>query len=503
MPATPTGHYWTRFFVLRLLGLVYTFAFLSVVLQWEPLLGAHGLTPVRLFLPAVAAAQGTRWGAFLRLPSLFWWRSTDAFMLGCGWAGLALSLALLLGATHRGLLLALWALYLSFVHVGQVWYGYGWEFQLCETGFLAAFLAPWRGLGPFPEEPAHPAVVWLMRWLIFRVMLGAALIKLRGDACWRDLTCLYTHFETQPLPNPLSRWFDDLPHALLRGGVLFNFAAELVVPWFALAPWAAVRAAAGIVMAAFQGTLILSGNLSFLNWLTLVPILACFDDRHWRRLLPERIYLRAVPTVAPPKSRAGAVQAWLLVALVGWLSVAPVRNLLSARQAMNATYDPLDLVNTYGAFGSVGTERLEVVLQGTRDADPGPGARWVAYAFKCQPGPLNRRPCVCAPYQYRLDWQAWFAAMERPGDEPWIFPLIWKLLRGDPGALGLFAGNPFPQGPPRWIRVRLFRYRFAPAGGPGGLWWTRRDLGGWLPPLGRDDPRLRAVLLEMGREDLL
>ena len=107
--------------------------------------------------------------------------------------------------------LVLWLLYMSFVHVGQDWYGYGWEIQLLETGFLAIFLCPLLDLRPFPKRAPPPPIIGLFRWLIFRIMLGAGLIKMRGDEVWRNVTALYYHFETQPLPGPLSRWFHFLP----------------------------------------------------------------------------------------------------------------------------------------------------------------------------------------------------------------------------------------------------------------------------------------------------
>ena len=138
----------------------------------------------------------------------------------------------------------LWALYMSFVHVGQDWYGFGWEIQLLETGFLAIFLCPPLDPRPFPRRPPPREIIWLLRWLIFRIMLGAGLIKLRGDPCWRQLTCLFYHYETQPIPNPLSRTLHFMPAWFHRAGVLFNHLTELVAPWFVFGPRRA-RLAAG------------------------------------------------------------------------------------------------------------------------------------------------------------------------------------------------------------------------------------------------------------------
>jgi len=491
--------YWlTRFVILRLLGLVYFIAFLSLAQQVLPLIGADGLLPARLFLDRVQTHFGSARAGFLQIPSLFWLDVSDGVLVTGAWVGTALSLVVLLGFANAVLLAMLWALYLSFVHVGQDWYGYGWEIQLLETGFLAVFLCPLLDGRPFPRRPPPVAVIWCFRWLIFRIMVGAGLIKLRGDPCWRNLTCLYYHYETQPIPNPLSRRLHFMPRWFHRAGVVFNHVAELGAPWFAFWPRLA-RHAAGVVLLAFQLFLIASGNLSFLNWLTIVPILACFDDTLLGRVLPGRLVARAARAAAEAEpSRAQRVAVAGLVAVVAVLSVAPVRNLLSPRQAMNTSFNRLDLVNTYGAFGSVGRERREVVFEGTRDEVPGDDTRWHAYEFECKPGDPARRPCVIAPYQYRIDWQIWFAAMSTADRYPWTLHLLWKLLHNDPGALSLLATNPFPDAPPRWIRARLFRYEFAPPDDPTGAWWKRTALGPWIPPLSADDPRLRRFLAMYG-----
>src|SRR5262249_38860030 len=221
------------------------------------------------------------------------------------------------------------------VHIGGVWYGFGWEIQLCETGFLAIFLAP--ALDPRPVPPRAPpaVVVWLFRWLIVRIMLGAGLIKLRGDPCCRELTCLAYHFETQPLPNPLSPLFHFAPHWVHAAGVLFNDLAELAAPIFVLTT-RRLRHIAAAIMLAFQLMLIVSGNLSFLNWLTIVPILACFDDALLRRVLPRALVARAERAAAAAvPSRGQEISAAALAGVVALLSVGPVANLLSPQQRMN------------------------------------------------------------------------------------------------------------------------------------------------------------------------
>jgi hypothetical protein len=480
------------------LGCVYAVAFLAAAKQILPLIGSHGLLPVELFLARVQNALGSSAAGFLRLPSVFWFVHSDAVLQVAAWTGLALSLLVVAGYANALVMAALWALYMSFVHIGQEWYGYGWEMQLLETGFLAIFLCPLLDGRPFPKREPPRVILWLFRWLIFRIMIGAALIKLRGDDAWRDLTALYYHFETQPIPNPLSRWFHFLPHWILQGGVLFNFLAELIAPFFAFYPRMA-RQIAGVIIVLFQLTLIVGGNLSFLNWLTIVPALACFDDTFWSKLLPGALSQRAtVAAEAAQPSLPMQRVAWVMAAIVGLLSIQPMVNLISPHQIMNTSFDPLELVNTYGAFGSVGRERLNVVFQGTTDESSEPGAVWKVYPYVALPVELDRRPRQIAPYQPRLDWQMWFAAMGTVNEYPWTLHLVWKLLHNDPGALSLMGSNPFPQKPPRYIRAVLYRYQFVSPGDPTGDVWKREEIGLWLPPLSPDDPRLLSLLARAG-----
>jgi hypothetical protein len=489
----------TRFALLRLLGVVYVFAFLAAARQLVPLVGHDGLTPADTFMEAVARASGSRWDGFLRLPSLFWLHLSDSTLLACSWTGFTLALVVAAGFANAFVLGALWVLYASIVPVGQEWYGYGWEIQLVETGFLAIFLVPLVDGRPFPRRAPPAAVIWLLRWLIARIMWGAGLIKLRGDPCWRQLTCLDWHYETQPIPNPLSPFFHFAGRPLHRAGTVMNHVTELAAPAFAFLPPPLARGA-GALMLAFQILLILSGNLSFLNWLTIVPVLACFDDGLLRRLLPRRLVARADRAAAEAvPSRAQGILAAALVALVVLLSIPPVINLLSPHQAMNTAFTSLPLVNTYGAFGSVGKERFEIVFEGTEAATADdPKAAWKEYEFEAKPGNPSRRPPIVAPYQPRLDWAIWFAAMATPRQYPWTVHFVWKLLHNDPGTLSLLADNPFPKAPPRFVRARFYRYRFAPLRDPQGRWWIRELAGEWLPPLSSEDPGLLRFLAAQG-----
>jgi hypothetical protein len=495
----PASTYWlTRFVFLRLLGVVYFCAFLSAALQLQPLIGARGILPAQLFL----AREAMSGAGFFDLPTIFWFHCTDRFLVGTAWLGVVLSTALALGLADSILLALLWFLYMSFIHVGQLFWGYGWEILLLEAGFLAIFFAPILSLHPFPKNSPPPtAVVWLLRWLLFRVMFGAGLIKLRGDPCWRELTCLVYHYETQPRPNPLSWLLHQAPPWFHKVGVLWNHFVELIVPFGLFAP-RRIAAIAGALQIAFQLTLIVSGNLSWLNWLTLTIAIACFDDRALQRIVPKKMRAWIEELATQPPSRmavAGRYTSYLLVAVVICLSIAPTVNLLSHSQVMNGSFDRLHLVNTYGAFGSVGRERDEIVIEGTRDATVDENTRWQEYEFPCKPGDPMRRPCVISPYHYRLDWQLWFAAMSTYQEEPWLVRYIDQLLRGEPGALRLVEKNPFPDAPPRYIRATLYRYRFTKFGERG--WWKRERIGEWLPAVSLADPSLPEFLRDTGMDE--
>src|SRR6185503_7269791 len=377
--STASNYWLTRLVLQRGLAGIYAIAFLVSINQFRPLLGAHGLTPVPAFL------QQTR---FVDSPSLFYAHYSDAFAMVLSWAGLLCALLAITGLSERyGTFVhlviwgAMWIAYLSIVNVGQTWYSFGWESLLLECGFLAIFLGA--------RHTAPPAVViWMYRWVLFRLMFGAGMIKLRGDPCWRDLTCLVYHYETQPIPNPISWYLAKSPLWMNKAGVLFNHLAELVAPIGALIPWTPVTRIAGAIMVLFQLSIAASGNLSWLNWLTIVVGLSCFDDAMLRLVIPsaprdphsfipnESWNLQAPPTTLPTQITLG-----VLTLLVVGLSIRPARNLLSRNQMMNASFEPLHLVNTYGAFGSVSRERYEVVLEGTKDSVVTPATVWAEYEF--------------------------------------------------------------------------------------------------------------------------
>ena len=458
-----------RMLIGRSLAAIYFVGFVVALRQFPALLGERGLLPVPLFVRGLG---------FWQAPSLFLVRYSDALLRAVAWTGILVSGALVLGAgdlvplpLEMSAWFALWALYLSIVNVGQSFYSFGWESLLLEAGFLGIFLGN--------DEVAPPTlVILLFRWLAFRVEFGAGLIKLRGDPCWRNLTCLDYHHETQPMPNPLSWYAHHLPRRFHRFEVLGNHVAQLVVPFGLFLPQP-IAAIAGAYMILTQLYLVVTGNYAWLNWVTIVITIAALPDSILGAVLPWAA--SGMPATAP----WFAAVVVLLAVVVAVLSYWPVRNLIGRRQMMNYSFNTLHLVNTYGAFGSVTRSRDEVVIEGTTDEEPDMASTWREYEFKGKPGELRRMPPQVAPYHLRLDWLMWFLPLSPIYGEGWFVRFLGRLLVNDPLVLDLIRRNPFPDRPPAVVRARLYRYRYSTWAErrTSGAWWVREHIGEYFPAL--------------------
>ena len=448
-------------------------AFLSSLNQFPALLGERGLLPVPDYLSGFSR---------LSRPTLFRWRYSDGLLRGVCAAGLVVSSLLVAGIPQLGppwvpliAFLGLWLLYMSIVNVGQTFYGFGWEMLLLEAGFTVAFL------GSDQTDPPRTILI-LEAWLVFRLEFGAGMIKIRGGREWRDLTALYYHHETQPMPGPLSRQAHLLPKPLHRMEVVGNHFAQLVVPFLLFAPQPVASAAAAIIIAT-QLWLVASGNFAWLNWIAVVLAFAAVSDPVAHAVLP------VIPLDWHGEAGRETPLWWLAVTLAATalllaLSYQPLRNLFSRRQLMNASFNRWQLVNAYGAFGTVTRERIEIVVAGTLDDDPDDSSDWREYGFKGKPGDLRRIPRQWAPYHLRLDWLMWFLPL-RTVHEEWFHAFLGKLLEADRTTLRLLRHDPFDGGAPRWVRVRRYHYRFATRAEfrASGNRWMRTFLSEPIPPL--------------------
>jgi len=489
--ASPSDSYYfmRRIFSIGL-GFIYMNAFLIYFNQALGLYGSKGLLPYAEFVPQVRQSLASSGQGFWSLLSIFWFSYSDMTIQIVAILGIFLSTCLIFGVVNFPILFGLWILHMSVIHVGQIFYGYGWETQLLELTFLSFFLFPF--LNPClhrSQSPPKKIAIYFQRWMMFRLMLGAGLIKIRGDQCWRDLTCTQYHYETQPNPHPLSWFFHQLPNWFHTGEVLANHAVEIILPFALFGPkW--VRRGVGLIMIFFQVSLIVSGNLAWLNWITIVMVIPCFDDEflekvfrfEWMKKWRDK-FINIKPYRPPPRT---LILLFLFTFAGIILSIDPALNLVSKRQMMNVSFNRFHLINSYGAFGSVGKFRNEIIISGTHSERPTENTHWKEYEFNCKPGALLEAPCLITPYHYRLDWQIWFSAMRPRLSEIWLHRLAVGFLDGNESILDLIASNPFSDKPPKYIKMDLYRYEFTRQGERG--WWKRRALGSYMQPIALDSP---------------
>jgi lipase maturation factor 1 len=476
--AEPSTYFVSRRLFIACLGAAYFFAFVSLGTQLEGLVGSRGILPAADFLSAVKERFGAR--AYVLAPTLAWLGAGDALLAGLCAAGAVLALLLMAGVAPAPILLLLWADYLSLATVGRDFMAFQWDNLLLEAGFLAIFLAPWKiSRGAWREDPPPPSAIWLFRWLLFRLKFSSGLVKLAsGDAAWRSLTALQFHYETQPLPTWIGWYAHQLPGGLQRFSAGALFVVELAVPFLVFGP-RRVRHAAGFVLAGLQAVILLTGNYCFFNFLSIALCLLLFEDVFWRRGRPRGAF-HPTPAYKKPFLAAAAFAILVLSGLQMAGRFLGRGALADGAVKILAWADPFRTVNAYGLFAVMTTARDEIIVEGSDD-----GKEWRPYEFKWKPGDPARRPAFVAPHQPRLDWQMWFAALGTVRQNPWFLNFLARVLEGSPPVLELLAENPFPDKPPRHLRARLFRYRFAAPEErrADGVWWRREEKGVYCPPV--------------------
>lgn len=470
----PEGARQTRA-VLRLvlagIGCVYVIAFLSLLVQVRGLVGSHGILPNERYFTALSRYTDA---GFADAPSLCWGAGcSDATLLALCGIGAVAGLLLAIGCVPLPAAVVAFFAYLSLFHAGQVFLSFQWDLLLLEAGFLAILAAPPGALGPRSAawDASSTLPVWLFRWLLFRLVFASGVVKLSsGDPTWRNLTALAFHYETQPLPWWTSWWAYQLPRGIQRASTAAALSIELVAPWLGLGP-RRLRQVGAAAIASLMGLIAATGSYGFFNLLTLVLCLSLLDDD----ALPA--WLRRLATgegSVQPLSHARRGVQGIAAALVVAMSLAP---LLSCFRTFPRWLVPLAeisdwqrgfcIANSYGLFATMTTERPEIRVEGSDD-----GQHWRAYAFPFKPGDPKRVPRFAGPYMPRLDWQLWFAALRGPERTPWFRDFVVRLLENEPSVRALLANDPFPDAPPRQIRVSVSRYRFTDLA-------TRRETGAW------------------------
>jgi hypothetical protein len=505
----------TRSMFLRGIGLVYLTAFWSIAVQVDGLIGSRGILPAAQYLERAARILGVGPATWWRLPTLCWLDASDWALHALCWGGAALGVALAGGLLPGLCTMLLWVFYLSLVVVGQEFLSYQWDSLLLEAGLLAVLLAPWRWrLGRADHEPSAFSI-WLVRWLVFRLMFFSGVVKLAShDPAWSEWRALEYHYQTQPLPTWTSWYLHQMPPWFHELSVGFMFFAELVAPFFMVGP-RMIRLAGFVSLVLLQIVIAATGNYGFFNLLALVLCLCLLDDRDgqwaaglvcqfgqrwtqsWKPILPGTMLLggeasgevgpakREQPRSWPSRLVRGLPGGVILAVSVGQTieSQGPAELVPAGLSTLIRWVEPLRSFNSYGLFAIMTTKRPEIIVEGSED-----GTTWKPYRFRWKPCELSRRPRFTTPHMPRLDWQMWFAALG--GDcrsQPWFVRFAQRLLEGSPAVLGLMRENPFSDHPPPYLRARLYLYKFTELGSAD--WWAANDQGLFCPPLvlGNDD----------------
>ncbi len=478
---------------LRSIGVIYLIAFISLWIQLNALVGKQGLLPVKEGLETIrqATSQSNAFYRFHIFPTLCWLNSSDAFLhVQCA-VGTLLALVLVVGIAPAVCLFLLWLLYLSLATVHREFLSFQWDNLLLEAGFLAIFLAPLR-LVPWKGPARAPSllVIWLMRWLLFRLMFESGCVKLlSGDSAWRDLSALTAHYQTQPLPTWIGWHAHQLPVLFHKICAILMFTVELLFPFLIFMP-RRFRITACVTFLGLQSLIFLTGNYGFFNLLSMALCLLLLDDSALLKLVPSKWKMRRgfghspLPVIGWRWPRAVAV---LLAAVIGWISLIQLASMFHAQitwKPVVASYSWIAnfrTINRYGLFAVMTMQRPEIIVQGSND-----GKNWLDYELKYKPGDVKRRPGFVAPYQPRLDWQMWFAALGNYRQNPWFINFCVHLLDGSPPVLHLLKQNPFPNAPPRYVRALVYEYHFTNQAirRRTGAWWQRELRGVYLPVLG-------------------
>jgi predicted DCC family thiol-disulfide oxidoreductase YuxK len=485
---------------LGCLGAIYLIAFLSLWVQITGLIGMNGILPAADWMAQVrGAVESNSIGVdrYRLLPTLCWFSASDGSLHFHCAVGATLAVLLMAGIAPQVCLALMWLLYLSLATVSREFLGFQWDNLLLEVGLLAIFFAPCQ-LMPRASRPSPPsrAVLWLLRLLLFKLMFLSGVVKLAShDETWRNLTALTLHYETQPLPNWIAWHAHQLPLSFQKSSCALMFVIELAVPFLIFTP-RRPRMIGGAALAGLQVLILLTGNYTFFNWLTLALCLLLLDDfalaRLWSVLSRKRLANDAEPS---PRSHATPHrwQRWQIAALaplfLAVLSVSAVQlgspfgrlpGWLSPAAHVYQWLSPFRSINSYGLFAVMTKDRPEIVIEGSVD-----GREWKEYEFPHKPGDVNRRPTLVAPHQPRLDWQMWFAALGDVRQNPWLVAFCARLLQGSPEVLALLEKNPFPAHPPKYVRARLYDYRFTSREERRrtGAWWTRELKGEYLRPI--------------------
>jgi lipase maturation factor 1 len=493
--STPAGFLAARWLFLRALGLIFFSAFYSLVFQIRGLIGPNGILPAQDYLVQVARVLGS--ARFWYAPTVFWWSSSDRFLLGVVAAGMVASLLLTLNLCPRGMLAICLVAFLSFIAAAQDFASYQSDGMLLEAGFICLFLAP-RGWRPRwgSSDPPSRVSRYLPIWLMFRIYFESGIAKILGhDPEWRDFTAMDQYYQNGPLPTWIAWYAHQLPHTFHAATAALTLAMELVLIFGIFLPRRS-RIVLFFAITAWQIGIILTGNYAFLNYLVLVLGFLLLDDKFLARFFPPSLRAAASSSAGAPVTAAAGTQGWqshlrlwgqaIFLTWIFYATSALLIFMLFPAAPLPAgpirALEPFRVANEFGLFAVMTRARYEIEFQGSHD-----GQIWTPYPFRNKPQDVHAPPRIYAPFQPRFDWNLWFASLGNWRQYPWVLQVEQRLLTGEPDVLALFAGDPFPGHAPEQIRVVLWQYWFTnwSEKREQGLWWRREQIGLYAPTLMR------------------
>ncbi len=503
-PRDGRGKLWPRWLFLRALGAIYFSVFFSLLFQMQGLIGPRGILPAGQYLQYVHDRVGA--AGYWYAPTLLWWSSSAAMLNALCWIGLAASVLAVFNVWPRASLAVCWVVFLSFIGGLQDFAAYQSDGMLLEAGFIAVFFAP-RGVRPGlgAAGPPSRASTFLLLWEWFRIYFESGLVKIAsGDPTWRKLTAMDEYYQNGPLPTWLGWYVQHLPETFHKTTAGLTLAVELGLVLLLFLP-RRFRLALFFIVTPFELSIIATANYCFLNYIVLWLGILLLDDQFVAWVWPyARTRREAELAGISPSTPAGSTEkperpawqrltamalpavclSWLFYGTVVWLVpvLSTVLHLPLVELPMEPVrlIQPLSIANRYGLFARMTWARYEIEFQGSDDEK-----NWIPYPFRFKPQDPELAPLVYAPYHPRFEWNLWFAMLGTINDAPWVVNGELRLLEGSPPVLKLFAGNPFPGRPPKYVRAVIYQYWFTSmeTHRRTGLWWRREYLGRFGPTL--------------------
>ena len=450
---------------LRGLAIVYATAFASLGVQILGLAGSQGILPLAEMQANLETHLG--WQRYLAAPMVFWISSADWFLQAVPWFGFLIALLSALGLIGRSGFILNYVLYLSLYHAGSLFMNFQWDTLLLEAGFLAIFLT----------NGGSRLIVWLMRWLLFRLRFLSGISKIiSADPGWAGLTAVATYFHVQPLPHVGAWYAHHLPTTFLMVAAALVLIIEIIVPFLFIAPRTPRMIGAWLTIG-LQLLIMATSNHNFINVLTILLCLFLFDDQAIKRALPKAL----ITLLERPQILIGKMEkhiCTLFAVLILTTSTVQVHAMVTDTKpqgwahALEQHVTRFALANRYHVFPTMKTERLELVVYWSRD-----GRTWTPLDFQYKPGDPAQAPKWVQPHHPRLDWMMWFVPLGHPEFQMVYQRFAERLAQGSSPVLHLLPKHiqhDFQKnGSPKYVRAALMRYTFSTprVREQTGYWW--------------------------------